>query len=289
MVSTSTSGGAGEPLLNVSGLTVTYAGASRPAVDRASFSIGRARRTALVGESGSGKTTMALAVAGFLDVPGVTITADRARFDGDEITFDDRHVLPRRRKGLAMTFQDAMTSLDPTWTIGSQLTTVVRAAERLSRGAGHARAVDWLRRVGLEDPERVMKAHPHELSGGMRQRVMLATSLAGRPTLLIADEPTSALDASLSRASMDLLAELTDDQGTSLLIVTHDLHLGLEFCDEVLVMYRGQLVETGAPAHLQSHAQHPYTRALLDCVPTLGDATTHRLPTLRDYLPAGAA
>jgi peptide/nickel transport system ATP-binding protein len=270
------------PLLAVEGLTVTYANAAKPAVSNASFTIGRARRTALVGESGSGKTTMALAVAGFLDVPGVQITADHAHFDCETLDFAGKHVLPRRREGLAMTFQDAMTSLDPTWTIGSQLTTVIRAAEHLTRGRAKQRSEDWLERVGLTDPRRVMGAHPHELSGGMRQRVMLAIALACRPTLLIADEPTSALDASLSRASMDLLAELTDAQGTSLLIVTHDLHLGLEFCDEVLVMYRGELVETGTPAHLASHAEHPYTRALLDCVPTLEDAETRRLPTLRD-------
>jgi len=276
-------------LLAVDGLSVTYPGAPHPAVRDVSLTLEPAQRTALVGESGSGKTTMALAVAGFLDVPGVGIEARTAEFDGQAISFDHRHVLPRRRPGLAMTFQDAMTSLDPTWTIGSQLTTVVRTAERLSRRAGHAQAISWLRRVGLTNPERVMKARPHELSGGMRQRVMLAISLAGRPRLLIADEPTSALDASLARSSMELLAALTTEQGTSLLIVTHDLHLGLEFCDQVLVMYRGRLVERGNPDHLAAHAEHPYTRALFDCVPTLEDAGVPRLPTLKDYLPVGAA
>jgi peptide/nickel transport system ATP-binding protein len=271
-------------LLRVRNLSVFYGGAERPAVDGASFDIAPAERVALVGESGSGKTTLSLAVAGFMSRPGVRVVADQVSFDGAEMTFGGRSVLPRVQPGLAMTFQDAMTSLDPVWTVGSQLITVIRARTRLGRREARDRAREWLHGVGLKDTERLLAARPHELSGGMRQRVMMAIALAGNPRLLIADEPTSALDATLSRATMDLLAELTVSNRISLLVVSHDIHLCLEYCDRTLVMYQGHLVEQGAPGQLRGRAEHPYTRGLLACVPTLEDAGVDRLPTLRDAM-----
>ncbi|NQX13358.1 ABC transporter ATP-binding protein [Microbacteriaceae bacterium VKM Ac-2855] len=270
------------PVLVVEDLTVDYGG--HRAVDGVSFHIGAGERVALVGESGSGKSSLALAIAGFLTQDDVEVDATSLRFDGAEVTRERHTRLPHRVPGIAMIFQDAMTSLDPVWTVGSQLIAVLRANERLSKAAAVERAHDWLRRVGLPDSDRIMKARPHQLSGGMRQRVMMAIALSGRPRLLIADEPTSALDASLSRAAMDLLEELTSQFDASLLIVSHDIHLCMEYSDRTFVMYRGEMVEQGDSATLRTTARHPYTAGLLSCVPTLETSTLHHLPTLKDFM-----
>lgn len=271
------------PLLVVKDLSVRYGvGGRKPvtALDNVSLTLERGERVALVGESGSGKTTMGLAIAGFLTQVGVEVTASRLEFD--ERTIDRTHVsrMPVRTPGMSMMFQDAMTSLDPVWTIGSQLLAVLKANNKLSRREAKDKAHDWLQRVGLTDTQRVMKARPYELSGGMRQRAMLALALAGNPRLLIADEPTSALDASLSREAMELLVELTDDFGASLLIISHDIHLCQEYADRTMVMYGGQIVEQGPSRSLARTATHPYTIGLLRCIPTLESANLDELPTL---------
>jgi ABC-type dipeptide/oligopeptide/nickel transport system ATPase component len=210
----------------------------------------------------------------------VEVTTGTVTFDGAPIVRTDRSRVPRRTPGISMMFQDAMTSLDPVWTIGSQLRAVLRAGGKLTRKEQHERAREWLVRVGLSDTARVMKARPYELSGGMRQRAMLALALAGNPKLLIADEPTSALDASLSREAMELLVELTDDFGASLLIVSHDIHLCQDYANRTMVMYGGQIVEHGASGTLAETATHPYTIGLLRCIPTLESVDLDELPTL---------
>jgi oligopeptide/dipeptide ABC transporter ATP-binding protein len=179
-----------------------------------------------------------------------------------------------------MVFQDAATSLDPVWTIGSQLRDVIRTTRGVDRKRATEIATGWLVKVGLTDTRRVLASRPYELSGGMRQRAMIALALSGKPQLLIADEPTSALDASLSREVMELLVTLTDELGTGLLIVSHDIHLCQGYADRMLVMYGGRIVETGAAATLERDARHPYTRALLRSVPTLETARLPRLPTI---------
>ncbi|MCW2602681.1 MAG: peptide transporter ATP-binding protein [Pseudonocardiales bacterium] len=271
------------PLLVVKDLSVRYGvGSAKPvmALSNVSLTLERGERVALVGESGSGKTTMGLAIAGFLTQVGVEVTASALEFD--ERTVDRTHVsrMPVRTPGMSMMFQDAMTSLDSVWTVGSQLLAVLKANDKLSRREARDKAKDWLQRVGLTDIERVMKARPYELSGGMRQRAMLALALAGNPRLLIADEPTSALDASLSREAMELLVELTDDFGASLLIISHDIHLCQEYADRTMVMYGGEIVEEGPSATLAQTATHPYTIGLLRCIPTLESANLDELPTL---------
>ncbi|MEV8547998.1 ABC transporter ATP-binding protein [Streptomyces sp. NPDC051572] len=276
-------GDAASPLLTVTDLTVRYgASGARPvtALDGVSLTIARGERVALVGESGSGKTTMGLAVAGFLTGPDVEVSTGSLVFDGTALARTDRSRLPRRTPGMSMMFQDAMTSLDPVWTIGSQLRALLRAGAKLTRKEQNERAREWLTRVGLSDTDRVMKSRPYELSGGMRQRAMLALALAGSPKLLIADEPTSALDASLAREAMELLVELTDDFGASLLIVSHDIHLCQDYADRTMVMYGGRIVEHGASRTLAETATHPYTVGLLRCIPTLDSATLDELPTL---------
>jgi peptide/nickel transport system ATP-binding protein len=170
------------------------------------------------------------------------------------------------------------------WTVGSQLRSVLRANNRITSKEATDLARSWLVRVGLSDTDRVMKARPYELSGGMRQRVMLAIALSGNPRLVIADEPTSALDASVSRATMDLLLELVTEFDTSLLIVSHDIHLCMEYSERTMVMYQGDIVEEGPSDYLASHATHPYAVALLQCIPSLESRHSDRLPTLADFM-----
>jgi peptide/nickel transport system ATP-binding protein len=268
------------PLVTVDGLTVRYGAGAPPAVDDASFTLGRGERVALVGESGSGKTTLGLALAGFLTQGSVQITARTLEFDAAPLARANRSRLPARTPGLSMVFQDAMTSLDPVWTIGSQLRAVIRAGGKISRSEVRERSRYWLSRVGLTDTERVLSARPYELSGGMRQRAMMAIALCGRPRLLIADEPTSALDASLARDVMELFVELGAEFGTTLLIVSHDILLAQEYTDRTFVMYGGRIVEQCESARLATEATHPYTIGLLRCVPTLESAGLDELPTL---------
>jgi oligopeptide/dipeptide ABC transporter ATP-binding protein len=188
--------------------------------------------------------------------------------------------MPVQTPGLAMVFQDAMTSLDPLWTVKSQLAAVLRADKRRSRAEIAELSVDWLRRVGLHDTQRILQSRPYELSGGMRQRVMLALALCSRPRLLVADEPTSALDASLAREAMELLLGLTQDLGTAVLIVSHDIRLSQEYCDRSLVMYGGRIVEEVDSGGLSDRARHPYTVGLMESVPTIESADLGRLPTI---------
>ncbi len=271
-----------DTLVDIRGLVVTYrSGSGVPAVGGISLRMGRGERVALVGESGSGKTTIGLAIAGFLSAADAEVTADYARVVGsDRIELSEG--LPRKVDGVTMMFQDAMTSLDPVWTVGSQLRAVIRSQQKVSRKQANELCVQWLNKVGLSDTRRVMKSRPYELSGGMRQRVMMAIALCSRPALLIADEPTSALDASFSREAMELIVELAADVGSAVLIVSHDLTLCAQYVDRLAVMYKGELVETIATDRLED-AVHPYTRALLACVPTLESADLLFLPTLADF------
>nr|MDT0659524.1 ABC transporter ATP-binding protein [Micromonospora sp. DSM 115978] len=273
------------PLLEVAGLRVSYRSRSQTdervqAVRQFDLSLAAGERVAIVGESGSGKSTVCLALAGFVSGRGVAVAADRFAILGvDEAIRTTFGGLPRRRDGVAMMFQDAMTALDPVWTVRSQFGAVLRAAG-FARAKREAEARSWLRRVGLDDVERVLRARPYELSGGMRQRVMLALSMASRPRVLIADEPTSALDASLARGMMRLICDIVGEAGTALLVVSHDIALTREFCDRMLVMYGGCVVEEGESTELAALPRHAYTGALLKSVPTLAHAAAPVLPTI---------
>ncbi|GAA2234680.1 ABC transporter ATP-binding protein [Herbiconiux moechotypicola] len=277
-------------VLAVDALSVTYGSgeSAHRAVDSATFRIAHGERVALVGESGSGKTTLALAIAGFLLGDAVTIDYAGLELGGEPLRRGSVKGLPQKTPGITMVFQDAMTSLDPVWTIGSQLAAVLRGAEGLRRSQVRERSEHWLRMVGLHDTERVLGARPYELSGGMRQRAMLAIALCSRPRLLIADEPTSALDASLAREIMDLMVDLTEDFGTSVLVVSHDIHLCQEYADRILVMLGGVIVDDVPAAEAAARATHPYTKGLIECVPTLESAGLDELPTLAGLREAGA-
>jgi peptide/nickel transport system ATP-binding protein len=272
-------------VLRVRDLCITYGTGARAhaAVRRASFDIAPGERVGIVGESGSGKTTLGLAVAGLLTAADAHVSADQLEFDGQQLDRSTTRRVPVRTPGLSMVLQDAMTSLDPVATIGSQFTAVMRGVQRVGRRAAREQAAEWLTQVGITDVDRVLRLRPYELSGGMSQRVMVALAMCSRPRLLIADEPTSALDASVSRDVMDLLLDMTVQQGASLLMVTHDIELCREYTDRMVVMYQGEVVDVCRSDAIATQATSDYTRALLACVPTLDTVGVDRLPTLEGF------
>lgn len=266
-------------LLSVKNLRVTFdTEAGRvEAVRGVSFDLGR-ERLGIVGESGSGKTMTGRAVLGLIRPPG-RIEADAMTFDGIDLTrASEREMRALRGPRIAMVMQDPKYSLNPVMKVGAQLTEGLRRRDRLGRAEAHAKAVAALESVQIRDPERVMQAYPHELSGGMGQRVMIAMMLIPNPDLLIADEPTSALDVTVQAEVLSILDALVRDRGMGLIFISHDLRLVARFCDRVLVMYKGRVVEEIAARDLMQ-AKHPYTQGLLDCLPRIG-GTRGALPVL---------
>ncbi len=266
-------------LLSVKNLRVTFdTEAGRvEAVRGVSFDLGR-ERLGIVGESGSGKTMTGRAVLRLIRPPG-RIEADAMTFDGIDLTrASEREMRALRGPRIAMVMQDPKYSLNPVMKVGAQLTEGLRRRDRLGRAEAHAKAVAALESVQIRDPERVMQAYPHELSGGMGQRVMIAMMLIPNPDLLIADEPTSALDVTVQAEVLSILDALVRDRGMGLIFISHDLRLVARFCDRVLVMYKGRVVEEIAARDLMQ-AKHPYTQGLLDCLPRIG-GTRGALPVL---------
>ncbi len=261
--------GAAGQRLHVDGLAVsidTPHGIIKPA-DGLTFDIGAGETLAIVGESGSGKSITASAIMGLLP-PGAHVSAGRIVFDGVDLTRLDEAELRRLRgRRIAMIFQEPMTSLNPVHTAGAQVIEAIRAHRPMSAKAARAEALALFRRVGIADPERRLDAYPHELSGGMRQRVMIAIAVANRPQLLIADEPTTALDVTVQAQILSLLADLAREDGLSLIFITHNLGVVSQIANRVLVMYAGRIVESGPVARVLTAPGHPYTRALLAAVP----------------------
>jgi peptide/nickel transport system ATP-binding protein len=254
-----------EPLLQVQGLQIAYG--ATPVVHGVSFTLGR-EKLAVVGESGSGKTTVGRALLRLLPRQART-TADRLDFDGrDLLRADEADMEALRGRQLSMIMQDPKYSLNPVMSIGRQIAEAVLRGGELSRAECEERVEALLARVHIRDPRRVAGQYPHELSGGMGQRVMIAMMLAQKPRLLIADEPTSALDVSVRQEVLNLLNELVAEQGLSLLFISHDLNLVGRFCDRVLVMYAGRVVESLKASELHQ-AQHPYTQGLMASLPSL--------------------
>jgi peptide/nickel transport system ATP-binding protein len=257
-------------LLDVQNLRVTFDTETGPvqAVRGVSFSLGR-ERLGIVGESGSGKTMTGRAVLRLIRPPG-RIEADRMIFDGQDLmTASERDMRALRGKRIGMVMQDPKYSLNPVMTVGDQLTEGLRRRDGLGRRDAEAKALAALEAVQIRDPQRVMEAYPHELSGGMGQRVMIAMMLIPEPDLLIADEPTSALDVTVQAEVLSILDNLVRDRGMGLIFISHDLRLVARFCDRVLVMYKGKVVEELQAENLLD-AQHPYTRGLLNCLPRIG-------------------
>jgi peptide/nickel transport system ATP-binding protein len=262
-----------ETVLRVDGLCVsvrTEAGL-RPLVQDLSFSLHRGETLAIAGESGSGKSITSLAIMGLLPPPAVRVTGGRVLLSGQDLTaLPEADLRAIRGDRIAMIFQEPMTSLNPVMTVGAQLVEAIRAHEPVTRAEAHKRSVDALKAVRLSEPERRLRQYPHELSGGMRQRVMIAMALALRPEVLIADEPTTALDVTVQREVLDLLRDLQRDLGTAIILITHDMGVVAEMADRVIVMRQGRQVETATTADLFARPQADYTRALLAAVPRIG-------------------
>ncbi len=272
-------------LLRIRNLTVDFATASGAfrAVDGVDQDIAKGEILAIVGESGSGKSVSMLAVMGLLPWTA-QITADEITFDGQDLLNIDNRA--RRRivgKDLAMIFQEPMSSLNPCFTVGWQIKEALRFHLRLDRRARHARAIELFEQVGIPDPEKRLSAFPHQLSGGMNQRVMIAMAIACKPKLLIADEPTTALDVTIQAQILDLLASLRQETGMGLVLITHDMGVVAETAERVSVQYAGQKVEEQPVADLFHAPHHPYTAALLDALPER--ATTRLLPTIPGVVP----
>jgi len=236
-----------------------------------SFTLEPGEALGLVGESGSGKSQTALAILRLLKRPG-RIVSGSVRFEGSELTQLDEVAMTRLRgAGMSIIFQDAMASLNPAFTIGTQLTDAIRAHRTLSRSAARDAAVDALTRVGIRDAGARLAQFPHQFSGGMRQRALIAMAIACQPRLLVADEPTTALDVTVQAQIVSLLAELRRELGLALLFITHNLDLMAQICDRALVMYGGLVLEEAPVGPLFASPRQPYTEALIGCVPRLSD------------------
>ena len=261
-----------EPLLSVEGLSVEFGLRGQRAVravDDVSFDIRAGEHVGLVGESGSGKSVTSLAVMGLLPRRGVSVSG-QVRYDGrDLLSLPRRQMSELRGQDIAMVFQDPMTSLNPVVTVGVQVAEVITRHRDVSRREARDRAGDLLGKVGIPDPVRRLKEYPHQLSGGMRQRVLIAIALACEPRLLIADEPTTALDVTIQAQVLEVIKELVAETGAALLMITHDLGVVAGLCDRVNVMYSGRVVESTTRDELFREPKHPYTGGLLRSIPRL--------------------
>ena len=285
-----------KPLLSVTGLTTEFQtdeGLVR-AVDGVSFDLPPGGTLGIVGESGCGKSVTALSIMGLLPRPNGNIRSGKIHYQGEDLAAADNTRLQRiRGNEISMVFQEPMTALNPVHTIGRQLTEVVAIHTDQSPDEQIRTAVAMLQRVGIPAPELRMTEYPHQLSGGMRQRVVIAIALICEPLLLIADEPTTALDVTIQAQILDLISSLQKDFGMAMIMITHDLGVIAETCEQVVVMYAGQVVEQGSVFDIFDHPKHPYTQGLLRSIPKLTDIPKQPLgiipgmvPTLYD-LPVG--
>jgi oligopeptide/dipeptide ABC transporter ATP-binding protein len=265
---------AAPPLLEVRDLTISVpvsGGGRANVVNGVDFSVPEGGTVGLVGESGSGKTMTSLAIMGLLP-PGARIESGEILLAGDDLLRKGRKEMQRiRGRRLGMVMQDALTALDPSYTVREQLAAPLRQHRRLGGAALDAALTDSLRRVHLPSAEERLRQYPHQLSGGMRQRVTSAIALAGEPQLLIADEPTTSLDVTTQARYLQLLRELQESTGFSLLLVTHDLLVVRHVCERVILMYSSEVVEDGPVARVFDEPRHPYTRALIGAIPVLGE------------------
>ncbi len=257
-----------QPLLEVQSLSVAFRDGAIQAVDGVDLALHVGETLAVVGESGSGKSVTALATLRLFARDDGVRTAGRILFRGEDLlALPEAAMRERRGRNIGIIFQDPGASLNPVFSIGRQITEVLRRHKRLPRAEAAAEALRLLREVGISDPEERLRSYPHQLSGGMRQRVMIAIALACGPQLLIADEPTTALDVTIQAQILRLLKALQVAHGMALLFITHDLELVADIADRIAVMYAGQVVESGPAGEVLAHPRHPYTRALLACRP----------------------
>ncbi|QLH69323.1 ABC transporter ATP-binding protein [Rhodopseudomonas palustris] len=260
------------PVLSVENLSVSMTnrdGDLVPVLENLSFTVQKGRTIALVGESGCGKSMTALAIMRLLP-EGFVVTGGRIVLDGEDLlTARPKRMRALRGDAMSMVFQEPMTALNPLYTVGDQIAEVLYYHRRLSRKDAAEQAVQFLKAVQIPAAEQRAKAYPHQMSGGMRQRVMIAMALACRPKLLIADEPTTALDVTVQAQIFDLLAQLQDETEAAIVLITHDLGAVAELADDIAVLYAGRCIETGPAHEIAARPRHPYTRGLLGCVPHL--------------------
>ena len=278
-------------LLEVHGLTTVFdtdAGEVR-AVDGVDFSLERGRTLGIVGESGCGKSVTALSIMGLVPRPPGRIVAGEVRFEGEDLLrLSPARLRELRGARLSMIFQEPMTSLNPAFTVGDQVAEALLRHEKTSRKEAKHNAIEMLRRVRIPSPERRARDYPHRLSGGMRQRVMIAMALACNPRLLIADEPTTALDVTIQAQILELMRALRSELGTAIILITHDLGVIAELADDVIVMYAGKVVERCPVSSLFTEPHHPYTIGLLGSIPRL-DLAQQRLSAIEGTVPDAAA
>ncbi len=273
-------------LLKVTDLSINVAGASLDLVRGVSFTLAKGETLCIVGESGCGKSLTALALMGLLTTPPMLVTQGSATFQGrDLLQLPIGELQALRGNSMAMIFQEPMTSLNPVLRIGEQIAESVCRHKGVSRLKARARALEMLQRVGIPAAEKRLDEFPHQLSGGMRQRVMIAMALANDPTLLLADEPTTALDVTIQAQVLDLMRDLQAETGTAMILITHDLGVVAEMADTVAVMYAGQIVEIGPAREIFEDAQHPYTIGLMSAVPSVG-VRSERLVTIPGVVPS---
>ncbi len=283
------------PLLEVESLSIEFVAESGPpnrVVEGASFRLERGETLAIVGESGSGKSVTALALTRLLPEPPARIVGGRILLDGDDVLAMNQAQLRSIRGGrIAYVFQEPGSSLNPVFTIRSQIAEAIRL-HRPDVTDSDREVAHWLYQVGIVDPEKRMHDYPHQLSGGMQQRAMIAMALSCRPDILVADEPTTALDVTTQAQIIDLLARLKRELGMAIILITHNFGIISGIADKVAVMFRGRVVEQGATADVLHKPSHPYTRALIDCIPKLGDKrerlTTINYDQLSDFAASSA-
>lgn len=273
------------PLLEVRDLTIHYKtddGVAK-AVNHISFQVEKGETLGLVGETGAGKTTTALGVMGLLPVPPAKVVSGEILFNGEDILKKkEKDLCKIRGDQITMIFQDPMTSLNPVTSTGEQIMEVIRLHQKCSRVEAMAKAKEMFRMVGIP-PERIHD-YPHEFSGGMKQRIMIAMALACTPNLLIADEPTTALDVTIQAQILELMRELKEKLNTAMIMITHDLGVVAEICDKVAIMYAGEIVEIGSVEQIYDETLHPYTRALFQSLPDL-EHETRRLQAIEGMMP----
>jgi peptide/nickel transport system ATP-binding protein len=259
-------------VLSVEGLSVSMTdrdGKLVPVLENLSFTVDKGRTIALVGESGCGKSMTALAIMRLLP-EGFVVTSGRILLDGEDVlAARSRRMRSLRGDAVSMVFQEPMTALNPLYTVGDQIAEALYYHRRLSRREAGEQAIEFLKAVQIPSAEQRAKAYPHQMSGGMRQRVMIAMAIACKPKLLIADEPTTALDVTVQAQIFDLLAKLQDETETAIVLITHDLGAVAELADDIAVLYAGRCIETGPSQQIADSPRHPYTRGLLACVPHL--------------------
>jgi peptide/nickel transport system ATP-binding protein len=275
-------------ILSVRDLTVSFrteAGLVR-VLDGVNFDVAEGEVLGIVGESGSGKTVTMLSVMGLITDPNAQI-AGSIRFRGTELVGLANHAMRHLRgREMAMIFQDPMTALTPVYTIGWQIAEQVLAHQKVSRRVAWARAIDLLAEVGMSQPDEAVHRYPHQLSGGMRQRAVIAMALSCDPALLVADEPTTALDVTVQAQILDLLRKLQAKHGSAIVFITHDLGVMADLADRIMVMYAGRIVERAAGDALFATPRHPYTQALLDSIPPLDGPRPHRLQAIEGAPPS---